>query len=117
MVLFIAVAIAVFVRGVNDLLLAPAQEDFAVTSPGRSTVCCSSGQSFVVRFPRFRWLHDCPSPNEPARLSLCPRLWVPKTCATWADAQGMPSAQRSVPGGRRGGLRLGGRAMIFGLWA
>jgi hypothetical protein len=28
-------------------------------------------------------------------------LWVPKTCVTWADAQGMPSAQRSVPGGRR----------------
>ncbi len=44
-------------------------------------------------------------------------LWVPKTCATWADAQGMPSAQRSVPGGRRGGLRLGERAMIFGLQA
>jgi hypothetical protein len=31
MVLFIAVAIAMFVRGVHDLLLAPAQEDFAVT--------------------------------------------------------------------------------------
>lgn len=31
MVLFIAIAIAVFVRGVHDLLLAPAHEEFAVT--------------------------------------------------------------------------------------
>jgi hypothetical protein len=38
MVLFIAVAIAMFVRGVHDLLLAPAQEDSQSRSPGRSTV-------------------------------------------------------------------------------
>jgi hypothetical protein len=44
-------------------------------------------------------------------------LWVPKTCATCADA---PSERRRlgpVSGTRLAGPSFVGRAMIFGLWA
>ena len=44
-------------------------------------------------------------------------LWVPKTCATWADA--LQIAVGSVPrsGAGRAGLGPSGDGMIFGLWA
>ena len=44
-------------------------------------------------------------------------LWVPKTCATWADA--LKIAVGSVPrsGAGRAGLGPSGDGMIFGLWA
>ncbi len=45
-------------------------------SPGWSTGCCTSGQSLVVRFPRFRSLHDRPSPNKPSRSAFAPGAWA-----------------------------------------
>jgi len=44
-------------------------------------------------------------------------LWVPKTCATWADT--LQIAVGSVPrsGAGRAGLGPSGDGMIFGLWA
>jgi hypothetical protein len=45
-----------------------------------------------------------------------PGVWVPKTIATWADSRGNASA-RACARGRRAGLHLAVRAMIFGLWA
>ena len=44
-------------------------------------------------------------------------LWVPKTCATWAD--NLQTAVGSVPrsGAGRAGLGSFGDGMIFGLWA
>ena len=44
-------------------------------------------------------------------------LWVPKTCATWADASSGRRRLGPVSGTWLAGPGLAGRAMIFGLWA
>ena len=57
------------------------------------------------------------NPVKVASGSTKPKVWVPKTCATWADALrvAVGSSPRSCVG--RAGLRPSGGAMIFGLWA
>jgi hypothetical protein len=44
-------------------------------------------------------------------------LWVPKTCATWADALGIAVGSVKRLGVGRAGLGSAGGEMIFGLWA
>jgi hypothetical protein len=49
--------------------------------------------------------------------ALAKTLWVPKICATWADALqiAVGSSRVQVPG--RAGFGSSGDGMIFGLWA
>ena len=44
-------------------------------------------------------------------------LWVPKTCATWADALGIAGGLVKRLGVGRAGPGPAGGGMIFGLWA
>jgi hypothetical protein len=57
------------------------------------------------------------APAPVAHLGIDEHLWVPKTCATWADA--LQIAVGSVPrsGAGRAGLGPSGDGMIFGLQA
>jgi hypothetical protein len=45
------------------------------------------------------------------------RLWVPKTCATWADVLRNAVGLGQAPGVGRASLGQSGGGMIFGLWA
>jgi hypothetical protein len=44
-------------------------------------------------------------------------LWVPKTCATWADVLRNAVGLGQAPGVSRASLGQSGGGMIFGLWA
>jgi hypothetical protein len=76
-------------------------------------------------------LHDCRlggpgTLRNPARrdtesavpgVAAAGHLWVPKTCATWADALGIAVGSVKRLGVGRAGLGSAGGGMIFGLWA
>jgi len=57
--------------------------------------------------------------GRPKDLRVLPILgqWVPKTCATWADALGIAVGSVKRLGVGRAGLGSAGGGMIFGLWA
>jgi hypothetical protein len=55
-----------------------------------------------------RWMESLEGPRA---------LWVPKTCATWADASSGRRRLSPVSGAWLPGPGLAGHAMIFGLWA